>query len=540
MKKLNKKLQTVFSGLFTFCFLVICSLVFVSIPVHAAGSDGVYEFECHYGVEDGNKYNTDAWYEYTFYGENISFATLYAEFIINGKSYYELRFVALSNEYFTLDWFLRRMTTSGDIFLDGGSAGTGPNKVVYKDQSFYVYSSAILAYSMDKVYGFPNLIYRGFFENQNSIDWNLDSLYDEFITNGGLDWEVDTSKYNDFKLTGVSYKQYQIPNVYDIYWTGTTLSDERYDSSSSGRPHNNTWKNGTVDAFTILYDMFGREYTEELGSVTLETGKITISFDNPDFLRDSFDGKIYLRPHIDLKYDGKTYYGAYTVLNIKTGLIYDVSSTDGSKTYTWDDFYLSNVKLSKDLIGYYKISWQGTTRSSDLIYVPDSDTLVVAAIALEDSSGNIINQEIASTTIGKGYFYFDVDKLLDQDRESAYYWDGMIYLMPTFTKEGDLYMGQYTVVDALSGDIYRDVLDEDNETVHRDPVEPSGSSDSSFGISSMSDYISTGFNFLSDLIKMMGSFPALFASVFQFMPDIYVKAIGTMLIVIFIGRILGR
>lgn len=539
MKKLNKKLCVFLSSLFTFCFLVICSLVFV-MPVHAAGFDPVYEFECHYGAPDNNPYNKDLWIDLAFSGEDMSFATLYAEYIVDGKPNYMLYFIALSNDEFKTSSYKRRMTKDDKIATDSGGDNFTSNSESFNGQKFYYYSILAFTDSMDKVYGFPNLIYRGFFQDQKSIEWDLESLYDEFITNGGLDWEVDTSKYNDFKLTGVSYEQHQIPNVYDIYWTGTTLSDERYDSSSSGRPHNNTWKNGTVDAFTILYDMFGREYTKELGSVTLETGKITISFDNPDFLKDSFDGKIYLRPHIDLKYDGKTYYGAYTVLNIKTGLIYDVSSTDGSKTYTWDDFYLSNVKLSKDLIGYYKISWQGTTRSSDLIYVPDSDTLVVAAIALEDSSGNIINQEVASTTIGKGYFYFDVDKLLDQDRESAYYWDGMIYLMPTFTKEGDLYMGQYTVVDALSGDIYRDVLDKDNETVHRDPVEPSGSSDSSFGISSMSDYISTGFNFLSDLIKMMGSFPALFASVFQFMPDIYVKAIGTMLIVIFIGRILGR
>lgn len=528
---------------FSFCLVCICFLFIPSFSVQAAGR--TYEFELRNHNYQKGDYNEDAWTNFVIVGNDVDFYSVYwfsdsSDGISNRYSY----IYALSSEPFTYSYNRNTRQNNGSEWHSSVTDGKSSSTIVDGQTVYWTSYSLVVPtdlYSLENLSGWPNLYYMGVqHSGEDFLNGIIKDFFNEqlkeFVSNGGLDWEADVSKFIDFSLTGVTYENLG-SGLYNVYWTGTTLNDDIY-GSSSGRPHNEEWTNGKVDAFAILEDEFGREYTAELGSASLKSGKITIPIVGPDFDRSSFDGKIYLLPHID--YFGKTYNGSYTILNIKTGLIYNVSSSEGSQTYTWDDFFLSNVKLTKDLIGYYKISWQGTTRSADLLFIPDSDTLVVAAIALEDSQGNIINQEVASTTIGKGYFYFDFEKLLDQDRETAYYWDGLIYLMPTFTKEGNLYMGQYSVVDTLSGDIFQDVLDEDNDIVHREPVGSGGSSVDSFGVSSMTDYINTGFSFLSDLINMMQGFPALFAAIFQFIPQIYINAIGVMLIIIFIARILGR
>lgn len=57
-------------------------------------------------------------------------------------------------------------------------------------------------------------------------------------------------------------------------------------------------------------------------------------------------------------------------------------------TVNLTDFLLSGVSVKDSLLGYSTITWTGTTKDNDLLFIPESDTLVIASYILTTKNGD--------------------------------------------------------------------------------------------------------------------------------------------------------
>lgn len=520
--------------------LIFCLALFISlfIPVsivNAAeiqGTDDVYYFEFHCGINSGNPLYIDTLYKLKFNGNNIDFVT-----VCVGE---ELHIMALSFEPFTYDYFKYLVSPDGQPHLNSGSDWIKSNTINYNGETIYYSHINITAYSMDDVYGLPNFKYRESFD--------INSIYEEFVTNGGIDWHEDflyPDKDDLFPQAGkilLDVDAFISDNILTVTWSGL----------DGAVPSASKYSFVSVELLINDKDTDKRTNAPWLNNFWVSDGGFERSLDSSILHDNEYLYGIWLTPY---------YYEDDNDINslqrgIKTEIYFDKDGNwdeekngpshgggghgHDSNTYELDDFYLTGVKLSKDLIGYYTVSWTGTTYTTELIYTPESDTAVIAVALFQDEDREITYKEVGKTTINKGYLSFDVEELLDIDQKEPYYWiDSSVYLYPTFTKDGDLYMGQATVVNCLTGDVTDDNKGENNTPSGNDPG-IGGDYYFDFDISSMLEYATIAFSFLNSLIQTMRDFPNMVAAVFQFIPDIYIKAIGMMLIIIFIARILGR
>lgn len=199
-----------------------------------------------------------------------------------------------------------------------------------------------------------------------------------------------------------------------------------------------------------------------------------------------------------------------------------------------NDFFLSgvaiNTRLSSDMI----ITWTGTTT---LPLVPDSDTLVIASYCAYGGDGTttLNTFEYKTTTINSGSVVIDYLAISRECEEKGYVWDCEIRLTPCYTIDKVLYIGEQTVVNCNTGNITNE-SDDGNGTISKDDVTGLGN----FDIDNITQYASYAFNLLSSLVNSMGSLPALFGTVFCFIPSFYIQAIGALLLIILILRVLGR
>ncbi len=375
----------------------------------------------------------------------------------------------------------------------------------------------------------------------NRFDYVKD-LVDEYKENCGFDWKVDVAEFDDWYLTGVDYVKLK-EDMYKFSWKGTSLGSKI-----------SVCTNQKVIAFVRDKVSDSSYKNVKLGECSIGDNEFVVNISKASGFNalfspgHSWDGVVYLQPQVNC--NGQTYVGSLVKFDVNSKVIVTVPAGGENKTVDLNDFYLTNLSLIKGIAdsgittGRYKVTWSGVTHPEDLVYIPDDKTAVIAVVALEYADGTIENREVASTTIGKGKFYFDQDKLLNIDSAENVHWDGYIYVGASYVSEdGVFYSGPLMALNTLTGDAFVDVLDEENGTVNReqitDPSNPTGNG-SSFTSSSMTTYVSDGFNFLKNLINMMSVFPSLVADVFQFIPSFYINAIGVMFIIIFIARVLGR
>lgn len=236
----------------------------------------------------------------------------------------------------------------------------------------------------------------------------------------------------------------------------------------------------------------------------------------------------------------------------------DDDSPDGRRrgTVNLSDFYLKDVQMKNGFLsnlnekisdilslGRVTIFWSGTTKDTDLLLVPDSDTVVVVTYIVTNPDLSYTVKTYDTCTIGKGKIYIDYGKLVNESENNNYSWDGDIWLTPAYTVNGLLYTGEPTIVNIGDGTVRRPVPNDDGsireEDVTPDPSNP-GLNNSDNIISDLLSYGKTFTSFISSLITSLGALPSLFSAVFSFLPSIYYETFGVLLIVVLILRILGR
>ena len=574
----------------------------ISYQSDSDSGEQIYSFTLEIGLYPDSFANPGLrrrWYEVTVKGQDVDFYTVSSRTSSDGAFQLWNYFEALSFDPFTMSYVEYEMDLDGKVtsrFVDCGCGYKTDLAHDYYLSGFmcYAYYSNSTEFSSFNLSGFVNTYICGGFDRDyfSELVGLVNDLHREraieFVENGGIDWEEKLPVY-DASLPYITNLQYDsltgsachnestLNGCFRLAWDvpfGVTeddaldirvAADYNYATDiSSDRQFSSCFLNLTdIYGYIPISDSPFKFCVKDFIQY-VDTSDSHFGFNSSEVYGFTFVPKrIYIRI-VRNSSDG-SFFGDWVIYDVNRDVLNrpqvglgqivpgDTEIDDSgdfvypsSDTVTLNDFFLSNVKLVKEFVvsnvGYYKITWNGTTRSSDLVFIPDSDTAVIAVIILTDSFGNISNKTVATTTIGKGFFRFNIDELLDYEDESSLYWDGFIYVMPTFKRNGDLYMGQYSVVNALNGDIYQDTIDESDGSLHRELVssENTAAVSGSFSSSSLIDYVNEGFNFLNSLVVMMKDFPALVAAVFQFIPSVYINAIGVMLIIMLIARILGR
>lgn len=216
-------------------------------------------------------------------------------------------------------------------------------------------------------------------------------------------------------------------------------------------------------------------------------------------------------------------------------------------TVNLTDFLLSGVSVKDSLLGYSTITWTGTTKDNDLLFIPESDTLVIASYILTTKNGDDYKYTpvtYTTTTINAGKINVNVAKLVDEAQKSGEAWDMQIRLTPAYTDNGILYMGEQTVCHMTDKSVKNETTTPDG-SIKIDDVTNNvvpGDVDGKVEITAddLAGYTNTFVSFLKGLISAMGQIPQLLGTVFSFLPDMYRNAIGILFVVILILRILGR
>lgn len=216
-------------------------------------------------------------------------------------------------------------------------------------------------------------------------------------------------------------------------------------------------------------------------------------------------------------------------------------------TVNLTDFLLSGVSVKDSLLGYSTITWTGTTKDNDLLFIPESDTLVIASYILTTKNGDDYKYTpvtYTTTTINAGKINVNVAKLVEEAQKSGEAWDMQIRLTPAYTSNGILYMGEQTVCHMTDKSVKNETTTPDG-SIKIDDVTNNvvpGDVDGKVEITAddLAGYTNIFVSFLKGLISAMGQIPQLLGTVFSFLPDMYRNAIGILFVVILILRILGR
>lgn len=210
--------------------------------------------------------------------------------------------------------------------------------------------------------------------------------------------------------------------------------------------------------------------------------------------------------------------------------------TGDDGTVHLNDFKLTGVVWNKPVVQSGTITWTGTTPNSDLLFIPDSDTLVVATYPRYDSDMNTSYETWSTTTIGKGSMKVNVDYLIDYYKNNELAWNGEMWLTPCYKKGGVLYMGEPVIINCLKGTVSDIVVDKDSGKAEQVDKTDQNKSDAD-------SILNVGNQFYSIINSLIGSLqqlPALLTAIFGFLPSSFINLIYASFAVIIICRILGR
>lgn len=246
---------------------------------------------------------------------------------------------------------------------------------------------------------------------------------------------------------------------------------------------------------------------------------------------------LYFTPYTKTGVNNPWNKGNSTVVNFdENGNASSSFDTGDDGTVHLDDFKLTGVVWNKPVVKNGTITWTGTTPNSDLLFVPDSDTLVTATYPRYDADLNTSYETWSTTTIGKGSMKVNVDYLIDYYKNSELAWNGEMWLTPCYKKGGVLYVGDPVIINCLKGTVSDIVVDKDSGKAEQVDKTDQNKSDAD-------SILNVGNQFYSIINSLIGSLqqlPALLTAIFGFLPSSIINLLYASFAVIIICRILGR
>lgn len=343
-------------------------------------------------------------------------------------------------------------------------------------------------------------------------------------------------------------EQVTIPSDSETIGNDISLIGFRYDSSFHAE-WVDVWSNG---ANKSAFDLTGSQYLSlGIKAVYYDGSKSDIDFfildrknlvwdkTFTDFKKnnDSPIKSLYFTPYAKTGVNNPWNKGNSTVVNFdENGNPSSSFDTGDDGTVHLNDFKLTGVVWNKPVVQSGTITWTGTTPNSDLLFIPDSDTLVVATYPRYDSDMNTSYETWSTTTIGKGSMKVNVDYLIDYYKNSELAWNGEMWLTPCYKKGGVLYMGEPVIINCLKGTVSDIVVDEDSGKAEQVDKTDQNKSDADSILNVGNQF----YSIISGLIGSLQQLPVLLTAIFGFLPSSIINLIYASFAVIIICRILGR
>lgn len=343
-------------------------------------------------------------------------------------------------------------------------------------------------------------------------------------------------------------EQTTIPTDSETIGNDISLIGFRYDNSFHAE-WVDVWSNGVNKS---AFDLSGSQYLS-LGvkAVYYDGSKSDIDFYSLDrknltWNKPFSDFKVnngspikslYFTPYTKTGVNNPWNKGNSTVVNFdENGNASSSFDTGDDGTVHLDDFKLTGVVWNKPVVKNGTITWTGTTPNSDLLFVPDSDTLVTATYPRYDANLNTSYETWSTTTIGKGSMKVNVDYLIDYYKNSELAWNGEMWLTPCYKKGGVLYMGEPVIINCLKGTVSDIIVDKDSGKAEQVDKTDQNKSDADSILNVGNQF----YSIINGLIGSLQQLPALLTAFFGFLPSSIINLLYASFAVIIICRILGR
>lgn len=343
-------------------------------------------------------------------------------------------------------------------------------------------------------------------------------------------------------------EQVTIPSDSETIGNDISLIGFRYDSSFHAE-WVDVWSNG---ANKSAFDLTGSQYLSlGIKAVYYDGSKSDIDFfalDRKNLVWDKTftDFKenngspiksLYFTPYAKTGVNNPWNKGNSTVVNFdENGNPSSSFDTGDDGTVHLNDFKLTGVVWNKPVVQSGTITWTGTTPNSDLLFIPDSDTLVVATYPRYDSDMNASYETWSTTTIGKGSMKVNVDYLIDYYKNSELAWNGEMWLTPCYKKGGVLYMGEPVIINCLKGTVSDIVVDKDSGKAEQVDKTDQNKSDADSILNVGNQF----YSIINGLIGSLQQLPVLLTAIFGFLPSSIINLFYASFAVIIVCRILGR
>ena len=343
-------------------------------------------------------------------------------------------------------------------------------------------------------------------------------------------------------------EQVTIPSDSETIGNDISLIGFRYDNSFHAE-WVDVWSNG---ANKSAFDLSGSQYLSlgvravyydgsktDIDFFTLDRKDLTWNKTFSDFKENNGSPikSLYFTPYAKTGVNNPWNKGNSTVINFdENGNPSSSFDTGDDGTVHLNDFKLTGVVWNKPVVQSGTITWTGTTPNSDLLFIPDSDTLVVATYPRYDSDMNTSYETWSTTTIGKGSMKVNVDYLIDYYKNSELAWNGEMWLTPCYKKGGVLYMGEPVIINCLKGTVSDIVVDEDSGKAEQVDKTEQNKSDADSILNVGNQF----YSIINGLIGSLQQLPALLTAIFGFLPSSIINLLYASFAVIVICRILGR
>lgn len=343
-------------------------------------------------------------------------------------------------------------------------------------------------------------------------------------------------------------EQTSIPTDSETIGNNISLIGFRYDNSFHAE-WVDVWSNGVNKS---AFDLSGSQYLSlgvkavyydgsksDIDFYPLDRKNLTWNKSFSDFKENNGSPikSLYFTPYTKTGVNNPWNKGNSTVVNFdENGNASSSFDTGDDGTVHLDDFKLTGVVWNKPVVKNGTITWTGTTPNSDLLFVPDSDTLVTATYPRYDADLNTSYETWSTTTIGKGSMKVNVDYLIDYYKNSELAWNGEMWLTPCYKKGGVLYVGDPVIINCLKGTVSDIVVDKDSGKAEQVDKTDQNKSDADSILNVGNQF----YSIINGLIGSLQQLPALLTAIFGFLPSSIINLLYASFAVIIICRILGR
>lgn len=343
-------------------------------------------------------------------------------------------------------------------------------------------------------------------------------------------------------------EQSTIPTDSETIGNDISLIGFRYDNSFHAE-WVDVWSNGVNKS---AFDLSGSQYLSlgvkavyydgsksDIDFYSLDRKNLTWNKPFSDFKENNGSPikSLYFTPYTKTGVNNPWNKGNSTVVNFdENGNASSSFDTGDDGTVHLDDFKLTGVVWNKPVVKNGTITWTGTTPNSDLLFVPDSDTLVTATYPRYDANLNTSYETWSTTTIGKGSMKVNVDYLIDYYKNSELAWNGEMWLTPCYKKGGVLYVGDPVIINCLKGTVSDIVVDKDSGKAEQIDKTDQNKSDADSILNVGNQF----YSIINGLIGSLQQLPALLTAIFGFLPSSIINLLYASFAVIIICRILGR